>query len=66
MFEPFFHGRSELTGASLSSLTPPLRGDGSSGSMPTASVPGNGRTGMVMPGLNCVVLVFQSMSKYLT
>src|SRR5258705_239552 len=36
MFEPFFHGRSVETGA-IGSLEPPLRGEGSFGSMPTAA-----------------------------
>src|SRR5262245_1056487 len=52
MFEPFFHGRNVETGAIGSSLTPPLRGDGSLGSMPTASVPGKGASSILTPGLN--------------
>ena len=51
MFEPFFHGRRVDTGA-IGSVAPPLRGDGSLGSMPTASVPGNGLRSSVIPGLN--------------
>ncbi len=62
MLEPFFHGRMVLTGES-GSLAPPLRGDGSSGSMPTASVPGKGRNGMLMPGLNSMVFALGSILK---
>ena len=64
MLEPFFHGRRVLTGAIGSSFTPPLRGDGSLGSIPTASVPGKGRRLSVMPGLNSV-LPFSNL-KYFT
>src|SRR5256885_5502024 len=52
MLEPFFHGRSVDTGAIGSSFTPPLRGEGSFGSMPTASVPGKGCSSTWMPVLN--------------
>ena len=55
MLEPFFQGRSVLTGAIGSSFTPPLRGDGSFGSIPTASVPGKGRRVSSIPGLNSVL-----------
>ena len=65
MLEPFFHGRRVLTGA-IGSFAPPLRGEGSSGSIPTASVPGNGRRGMSMPGLKRTVFALGSMSKYFT
>src|SRR5712664_3355520 len=60
MFEPFFNGRSVDTGAIGLSFTPPLRGEGSLGSMPTASVPGKGFRSMVIPGLNSAVRVFMS------
>src|SRR2546426_11277619 len=65
MFDPFFQGRSVLTGA-IGSLSPPLRGEGSSGSIPTASVPGNGRSGISIPGLKRTVFDLGSISKYLT
>jgi len=64
MFEPFFHGRSVDTGA-MGSVEPPLRGDGSLGSMPTASVPGNGRRSSVMPGLNSAWRFLRSRGKNL-
>ena len=51
VFEPFFQGRSVDTGA-MGSVEPPLRGEGSLGSMPTAKVPGKGWRSIVMPGLN--------------
>ena len=65
MFEPFFHGRSVDTGAIGSSLTPPLRGEGSFGSMPTASVPGKGCSSIMMPGLNSVRFFARSSLNHL-
>ena len=62
MLEPFFHGRMVLTGA-IGSLAPPLRGEGSSGSIPTASVPGNGRSGSTIPGANSARLFATSSLK---
>jgi hypothetical protein len=59
MFEPFFHGRSVETGA-IGSVEPPLRGEGSFGSMPTASVPGKGCRSIVMPGLNSACFLSRS------
>jgi len=65
MLEPFFQGRSVDTGAIGSSLTPPLRGDGSFGSMPTASVPGKGCSWTMIPGLNSARLLARSSLNHL-
>ena len=65
MFEPFFHGRNVDTGAIRLSFTPPLRGAGSFGSMPTANVPGNGCRSSTMPGLNSAVRFCRSSVKNL-
>src|SRR2546430_13317946 len=65
MLEPFFQGRSVETGAIGSSLTPPLRGEGSLGSMPTASVPGKGASSMFTPGLNSTLFFLGSSVKNL-
>ena len=59
MLEPFFHGRKVETGA-IGSVEPPLRGEGSLGSMPTARVPGNGCRSMVTPGLNSACFLSRS------
>ena len=65
MFEPFFHGRSVET-AAMGSVAPPLRGAGSLGSMPTASVPGKGLRSSVIPGLNSACRFLRSRVKNLT
>src|SRR5437762_5197274 len=65
MLEPFFHGRSVDTGAIGSSFTPPLRGEGSFGSMPTASVPGKGCSSTWMPGLNSALFFAGSIDQNL-
>src|SRR5438445_12307171 len=65
MLEPFFQGRSVETGAIGSSLTPPLRGEGSLGSMPTASVPGKGASSMFTPGLNSTLFFLGSSLQHL-
>src|SRR4030095_5940113 len=65
MLEPLFQGRSVETGA-IGSLAPPLRGEESLGSMPTARIPGKGFRSTVIPGLNWDWRFFQSRLKYLT
>src|SRR5215467_6437529 len=64
-FEPFFHGLSVETGA-IGSFAPPLRGEESFGSMPTAKMPGNGLRSSVTPGLNSAERFFRSKLKNLT